>query len=512
MRRALGFTLIELLAVVAIIALAVGMTLSGLRSFDQDAAVQGAANALAAKLREVRGLAIQNHSPYALAFNIQNAPGSTGAVLNNRTGGHWYRTLGPSKHSFAQNVGNQLLVPVPKLAAISTGAARIWTFPEFVSELDRCFIGEAQSLPAGKVRFLALGDTDEGARGGGGNFNGGYYRARGYAYAKTYPRPWFGYYDAVRHRLFGWGGYDPDLHASDVWAKPDGTDPISQYTGFFYEGRDGVVTGCRNQLDRIYDVDWNHDGDFSDVDPARGPEAGVAVWRKDDPRPLVNAAWLDFAIMFLPDGSAAAAPFKVGRKRFKAAQALAAPTSNAERFCDGIDDTTRAWYSNTIDPGMWGKTYSYSNNEFYNLTAEVQHFKYHTGGFHITLAPDAASDQTSFASAQEALKSLGPIWRVFIGTGGDIRVFRVKQQTDAMLQGLNIFPSSPSIWLGTTAADSGTIASRMRFGWLHKSGLTRFGETLDYWHQEVDLLPTGRTISDAVCPRMMSDKIWWIDD
>lgn len=506
-----GFTLIELLAVTAIIAIAASMSLASLGSFDKEAAVQGAASQLVAKLREVRGMAIQNQAPYALVFNIQNAPDSNGAVLNNRSGGHWYRVLGPSQHGFSANGGSQVLVPVPKCGAISPNGSRLWTFPEFTDALGKCWIGEAQSLPAGKVRILALADTDEGARCGGGVFDGGYYRARGYAYTSTYPRPWFGYFDPARKRLFSWGGYDPDLHASEVWAKPDGTDPISQYTGFFYQGKDGPVTGCRNQVDRAYDVDWNHDGDFADTDPVRGSEQGVKVWTAGEPRPLVNAAWLDFSIIFMPDGTAQASPFKAGRKRFKAAQAPAVPTTNEERFRNGIEDTTRSWYGNTVDPGAWGKTFGYAASEWYNLTGEVSHFSYHTGGYHITLAPDVRSDANTFSSVKEAMATMAPMWRVFIGSGGDITAFRVSTKTDSMLDGLNVFPSTPAVWQGVSAADSKLLGTRVRFGWLHDGVKDRSGGVMHYYQLEPDLIPVGRTFTDQVCPRMVTDKIWWID-
>ena len=97
MRRA--FSMVELLVVIAIMAIALGMIAVSMTRTNADAAVKGAADALAAVLRQTRTRAMVNQAPYAVSFNIQNAPGSSGRVLNNRSGGHWYRIIGPSSHA-----------------------------------------------------------------------------------------------------------------------------------------------------------------------------------------------------------------------------------------------------------------------------------------------------------------------------------------------------------------------------------------------------------------------------
>ena len=91
--RLRGFSLIELLVVVSLIVLVMGMALAIPRGDKRAAAVMEAARELAQTMRQARAMAIEDQAPVAITFNLQNAPGTDGSVLNNWTGGHWYQVV-----------------------------------------------------------------------------------------------------------------------------------------------------------------------------------------------------------------------------------------------------------------------------------------------------------------------------------------------------------------------------------------------------------------------------------
>ena len=519
-RSGIAFTLIELLVVITIIATALGMVGVMMSRTNADASVRSAAEALAGVLREARTLAMVNQAPYGVVFNIQNAPGSSGRVLNNRSGGHWYRIIGPAKHTLMDHVGRQIMVPYQwsSMTDYSGWGQNFATFPHFVEAIKDDWVSKPYVLPTRKVRFLALGETDEGNRINGGSQWGGYWTERAYGYTSTYPRPYFGYFDPVRKRLFPWGGYDPDLHTSEPWKRISGSkEPIANYSGFFYQGNEGPITDSRNPADRIRQVDWNVDKDFSDTDPVQGSEADYAVYRAGEGRPLVNADWLDSLVIFQPNGDACMPPFGVARKRYYWGQAAASPTNSREAQANGVSDRAKPWKSSVVDdyfPNQWGYSVS-SDMRGYMPNYEVGDFSRVIDGWHITLAPDSADDKDTFQSAEQALKAIGPRYRIFISRRGEVQTFRVRPVGDSWLDGKPFFPSAPEFF---AAKDSGGVygddAKRMgttfRYGWLHLDKSSA-GSALETWTPHWDLVPTGQPISRVICPRMLRDKIWWLE-
>jgi len=514
-----AFTLIELLIVIAIIAIAMGMVAVMMSRTNADAAVKSSADALAGVLREARTLAMVNQAPYAVVFNIQNAPGSSGRVLNNRSGGHWYRIIGPAKHSLTDMAGRQIMIPYPwsNNTSYDSWGQNLATFPQFVESIKGDWIGKPYALPARKVRFLALGETDEGSRINGGNQTGGY-SGRAYGYAPTYPRPYFGYFDLTRKRLFPWGGYDPALHTSEPWTRISGTtEPIANYSGFFYQGSDGPITDSRNPADRIRKVDWNGDKDFSDSDPLQGDESAYVIYRAGEPRPLVNADWLDSMIMFLPNGDAYMPPFGVARKRYSADQALATPTNSREAQANGVSDRAKPWAWAT-GVSSYANDYDFSKSDDmrkYMPNYEVGDFVRNIDGWHVTLAPDSLTDKDTFANAADALKAIGPMYRVFVSRRGTVETFRVRGVGDDWLEGKPFFPTSPGFFAaqtsgGTYGDDARRMGTTFRYGWPHLAKTTT-GANLEDWTECWKLVPTGRPISRLVCPRMLRDKIWWLE-
>ncbi len=507
-----GFTLVELLTVIAIISIATGMILGTRNTGLKDAQVKAAAEQFAGVVRQMRSRALADNLPYAIAINIQNAPGSSGRVINNRSGGHGYRLVAPPRHSWVQgSTGRRLLIGWPNDSDVRLGGMA--TFPHFLEALKETWVGPQYTLPAGKVRFLALGDTDEGPRVNGADQGGGYYQERSYGYPSTFPRPYFGYFDPARNRLFPWGGYDPVLSAAEPVSRlSGGSGPtISNYTGFFYQGADDPIPDSRNPADRVFNVDWNNDMDFGDTDPVRGPETGYVVFRKGAPRPLVSGEWQDFLIAFAPDGNVSVPPFKTNRKRFSRLQ-YDFVADNKVNFCNGVVDTTKPWFGGSgMSPGVWEYSFNFGgNNNQFTEAAEVAHFDRHTGSYRITFAADTPDDQDSFADAKEALKSMWPIWRVEISKQGDVRVYQVKRLDDGYLGGKTLFPTSKTVWEQTAGADMVTMGLRCKWGWLQHPK-TSSGATWQFFNREYDAVPVGTPITDVITPKMMIDKVWWFE-
>jgi prepilin-type N-terminal cleavage/methylation domain-containing protein len=494
-----GYTLIELLVALAIIAALAAMIVTANPRMSKSASVEMAAEQVCAILRRARTTAIAEHSPTAVIFNIQSAPGSSGRVINNRSGGHWCRVLRSSRSPIGTNSGISTEIP-PLLAygeqdnppgttgfyktwpynvadgAISGNAHLYSTFARLAEEIRANWISERYVLPAGQVRFLALGDSDEGPRqrvhDEGGSLSG-------YGYGTSYPRPYFGWFDVGSGRLYPWGGYDPNLPPV---ASITGWPAVGTYSGLCYQGpAESVIVDSRNPADRFFSVDWNGDGSISGIDAERGPESAWYLRRAGTPRPLVDGEWGDFAIVFESDGSAWFPPMKCNRRWY--------PSSTGPADAKGWS----TWTSG-------GKTYMAPNGESI-------HYSRHTSRAYITLAPDSVDDRDQFDSAAQALRTLLPMHRVYVSTRGAIGSVKVNHDENVLSAsegvGNTLWPSNPSIFTMATAADRTWIERNFRFGWPHEVSTDLYAS---YW----SLRPLGKPISDRVSTEMMTRRIWWL--
>lgn len=93
----MAFTLVELLTVLAIMALVASMVVYTNPRQGKAQTVELVAEGVAGMLRKARAMAIVEQAPITVSFNLQNAPGSSGRVINNRSGGHWLRLLRPAR-------------------------------------------------------------------------------------------------------------------------------------------------------------------------------------------------------------------------------------------------------------------------------------------------------------------------------------------------------------------------------------------------------------------------------
>lgn len=447
-----GFTLVEMLVVLAVIAIAAGIALSIPEADKRRTAVQAAARELAGYLRSAHAMAVRNRAGYAVVFNIANAAGSSGAVLNNWDGGHWYRLLGPGEFDYSR--GNHGLAFHPRPTAFWTYANsdNFNNVPALQRRVEAAWVGEAQRLPARKVRFLALTDLD----------NGHSHRQGGSAlqstFPATYPRPWCGWFDEGEGRLRAWGGYDPALTLSG-----------RANSAFYYQGSDPPIVGSRNPADRISGADNDEFGGHV--------SGGMEVFRRGAVRPLVNGEWMDYYISFRPDGTVQAG--RLGELR--AESGLAGGNAVIGLTPDGdIGDLAPAkgdWAS----PGHVNYAHSYTmDDSVFTATA----FQARTGFWYVTLAPDAERDGDRFASARDAARSLMPAYRVGTSAVGDVRVVQVL----------------PSL---TRPLDD-TIAGSQ---WQNRS------HTDQHWRDgaltAADGSPTGRPIVDALVPEMLTSRAWW---
>lgn len=508
--------MIELVVSIGIIAMLLGMTFMLTGRQQRGAQVRREAELLAGTLRQARNMAMSNRAIYAVVFHIQNAPGSSGAVLNNRSGGHFYRILGPVPS--AGTVNSAWFRSTTDLLGRIPYAGGGTNFPEFLIETQTSWIDEPHVLPAGKVRFLALGDTDEGPALRNHSLTAVSGRSPihyGSGGETTYPRPWFGYFDATSGTLWPWGGYDPS----------------KTYSGFFYQGKDGPIVGSVNPTSRTYNndfdrqagvpttfqnVDRNGDGDFDD---AWEREVDIPILTAGEPRALVNSDWLDAGIAFFPDGSARYLEWNRSRRYYLDMQAnlthpggaFPQPKGNA----NGVRDMSKICIAHNPAPSSYGGGTlftSISEGTAYGIgqvdydIPEVGHFDRHTGGWHVTMAPDVPRDQTSFPSAKAAMSSIMPAHRVFVGRNGSIATFAVKQP-EGFLYGKNIWPTNPDDWLSTSSSPSGNpVWQHCRIAFLHQPNTSTGANSA------ATLVPRGTPIVDVVTPEMMTNRVWWLDD
>lgn len=381
--RIRAFTLVELLIVISIIVLMTGMII-GLPSPDKRrAAVRSAAEELAATLRAARSYAMNQAVVCGVAFNLQNAPDTSGMVLNNWSGGHWYRIIGPQAPT---NTSPSVhTYPIPDYNDTSVqGRGNV---AQFLATVDESWLGEPHVLAPRRVRFLALTDQDSGT--GGWESSG--------RIPATYPRPWYGYWSAGT--LYPWGGYDGSKPAASRIR-----DPSNRYcSGFYYEGNDGTVAGCRNPIDRT-----------TTATGASGTVPLVQFLKAGEPRALINAAWLDFVIVFNPDGTV--------------------QTSTSQLYARAQSYWERGAATDSYSQGGTGNgdLGPYSAMQAGDVRS-IQSFFRHTGAFSITLAPDADRDSDAYASAKEAFDSIWPMSRVQVNQFGSISVIDVSASTPANL-------------------------------------------------------------------------------
>jgi prepilin-type N-terminal cleavage/methylation domain-containing protein len=355
-----AFTLIELIVVMAIIIVVLGLVAFLPDEAKRDGNVQAAAQELMATLRQARSLAMDRRAIYAVTFNIENAPGSSGRVLNNHSGQHWYQILGPSISNADMNSNGAPMVPYPE----AWWAGGQFNVSQWQQSIGFCYTGDRHFLKARKVRFLALSDQDNGF-----GINTADWNSQDNTFPPSYPRPWCGYWDPSSKRLFPWGGYDTST--MDSWNRHCG--------GFYYEGRDGAITGCVNPATRTTTVG-----------------AAFTLYQKGAARPLINGLWEDFAFLFYPDGTISQA-FLPGR--------------------------TQSWSQMNNGGGAAPGDLGDRATQEYWFPNPTTNF---TGAWYITLCPDTIQDSDVFPSAQDAYTSITPAYRVSVNAVGVISVVRVR--------------------------------------------------------------------------------------
>jgi len=508
MNRPQAFTLIEILIVLMIIMIMIGFVIPFSSSDRREEEVRGAAEELAAVLRETRERALLRNYSHAVVFNITNAPGSSGRILNNRTGGHWYRVIGTSDQTGTWNIDERLWNRFPYFDWTASpvngnqpGNNQSIPIKSYVELVSRSWIDEPHVLPPRKVRFLALLDQDN-----GDNMapdRGGYYTT-------TYPRPWFGWWESSTGLLHAWGGYDPELKGESQGFLGWGLGSMSRTmvggrlaspSGFYYEGWDGEIQGCRNPKDREVRHD-NGGGNAGIVDAS--DTASYTLYKEGESRPLINADWLDYMILFHPDGTVCDDWFRMrqGYWKFDNARpnnqdpfvptypALSSIHAGVMDRCNGMA-SRRNW----SDPQASYPALSAAQRE---ATTYVQR----TGFYWITLAPDALEDNATFPSAQAALRSISPMYRVGISPEGHVKVVRVhntsKRALDNTITGSD-WQDKNKIWGKTGATWSASTPITMSNYINHELRI----------HGAPPGSPLPMPVSDTVTPEMLSQRSWW---
>ncbi len=470
-----GFTLMELLVVVAIISILMGMlTYNFAKPEVRRTSVKLAAEELAATFRKARALAMERKTVHAVVFHIQNKPGSSGIVLNNRSGGHWYRILGPGTSD--TNDRSQTADDLPPIANGGYGYK-----PHNVMEtselINRAWVDDPHILLAGKVRFLALTDMDY------GDSSGVNWAYRGISTTDYFPRPWFGWYDTTSKRLYPWGGYDPAIAGS----------------GFYYWGVnrvDGAITtatrdpqpiGSRNPVARTLDH-WSVGQGNNWYDNMLAPSAPASdtLYEADSPRPVINAFWRDCSLIFLSTGEVRWGNWLPARKCSFLMDGITTVATGSLPMKRGISDRQN------------GQTEAYAGYVSQHTVAEAGNFDQDSGGWFITLAPDSVDDKDTFPSAEDALASISPMYRVFVSRLGEVKVIAVSKTPK--LNGLTAFPPTEAWWRNATNMQQYFPADRLLDGTIIDTS----------WCNEGLGILQGKPITDFVTPTMLRERQVWM--
>ena len=467
MKRA--FTLIELLVVISIIAIAMSLVFAMNGRQRDSVELRNSAEELAGVLRKTRTQAIEQKAFFSVAFNITNGKGTSGRVLNNRDGGHWYRVLGPGVVNWESQ--GMTLPPLADRNAAPGGSVDDANHGRSFAKYDcpvrsylalvtRSWESPRHVLPAGRVRFLALADQD----------NGAHCRPDD-PYQSTYPRPWFGTWDSGTKKWYPWGGYDPEIaDASPWWPNRTGLDgnPISS-SGFYYEGRDGRIADSVNPRDRLVWDDVNGNG-FIDVSPNNDGAPSWPLLRQGQPRALVNGDWLDSMILFYPDGRVDFSWFS-GRREY------------GSRANWDIDQSFKKDGAHKLGMGDMGNLCLQGSA---NVSDEVSQYVNRSGYFYITLGRDASEvEKDTFGNPDELIRTLLPAIRVGINRYGEVKVVTVRHSLQA---GQELDPTAAGTWWNKSSP------AVCRDGYA--------GNVLGTTGQQ--------PVSDALTREMVQGRQWWL--
>lgn len=408
MRRS-AFTLIELLVVMAIIAIFAGMLFaSGVFTRDRaELRVAEAARGVERILLEARNLAITTGKTHGVVFHIANA--GDGRVLRNGDpsdsrgfeGRHWCAIVGPALESDE--------IPHLKNGFFVGRFVRYGSAQRLAATIEGAQIGERYHLPRG-ARFLALGDAEDNLH----TTLGASLPRTSTAYEiddwsvdtptrtgtaslnPTYPRPWFGLLTGAgtTWTLHPWGGYDPAILGSGLdYECSHRAGSTTRYP----------VTMSRNDQPCICGVDSNRTAKTPAQNPAREGmyPCGDASQIGAD-RPLINGPWMDFTIVFLPNGTSRTLLFYSRTALFS----YRSDTTSAGARTFPFDRTEDGVPSND----------SFRGRDDAIIVLESGPI----GGTAITVAKDPRSSQVDFPGPEEALKHIRPLRRIIVNnaTGG----------------------------------------------------------------------------------------------
>lgn len=416
MRHRQAFTILEMLVVITIIAIFAGLLFSsGVISRERSGVkVAAAARGVERMLLDARNLAMTTGQPHAVVFHIENA--GDGKVLRNRSPGdsrgfpgrHWCAIIGPylpslifPKAHSGDNSGYLLFEGLPRIGRkfMTEQVADFGSAQRLAATVERYQVGERFYLPPGS-RFLALGDAEDNLHRPNSTAiptDASTYGITDWSVntptrtgitglSETYPRPWFGFLHEAggAWQLNPWGGYDPAIQGSGL----DYECTTRYRSGAAYTRT--PVSGSSNSADCTCGVVTTRTTQTPAVNSLREEmrPCGLA----GEARPLVQGSWMDFMVVFLPNG-------RMREVTFYNRNALFSYQSN-----DGaVKDTLNSSHPTT-------DRFNGRDDAIIVSVSEV------TGGTTITIARDAdpRNDDGVFPDPQKALESLLPLYRITV--------------------------------------------------------------------------------------------------
>ena len=121
--------------------------------------------------------------------------------------------------------------------------------------------------------------------------------------------------------------------------------------------------------------------------------------------------------------------------------------------------------------------------------------------FSTPLDADAVDDVTTFPSAQAALHSMNPIYRVGVSRDGQVRVIRVANTYN----GPNTFDATIT---GSDWQNPNKVWGKVGASWNPVTPISQPNYVNHELHN-ADMTPRGQPIFDTALPEMLSDRKWW---
>jgi hypothetical protein len=146
-------------------------------------------------------------------------------------------------------------------------------------------------------------------------------------------------------------------------------------------------------------------------------------------------------------------------------------------------------------------------NEAHPMQREATDFTSRHGYFWTTLAPDVLTDDSQFSSAEAAIKSMTPMYRVGVSVDGEVTVIRVRTTPE----GPSVYDRGNSTLDATITGSDWDLPSKIWGGPFRyvPGGICDGPNYYGHMLREADGSPRGFPVVGSLWPDMLRNRVWW---